>query len=58
MSIEHVVSRINEHYYKCLECGAAGSERWAILHQFPMTRAKRQLRTLADCLIRRGGIWN
>lgn len=32
----HVVTRINEHYYTCGECGQAGSERWAILHQFPM----------------------
>lgn len=37
---EHVVTRINDHYYVCDECGAAGSERWAILHQFP-ARSKR-----------------
>lgn len=33
---EHVVSRINEHYYLCT-CGQAGSERWAILHEYPVT---------------------
>jgi hypothetical protein len=32
---EHVVTRINDHYYVCDECGKAGNERWAILHQFP-----------------------
>ena len=34
-SDEHVVTRINEHYYRCEHCGKAGSERWAITHQFP-----------------------
>ena len=33
---EHVVTRINDHYYLC-QCGEAGSERWAILHQFPFS---------------------
>lgn len=32
---EHVVTRINDGWYVCDKCGAAGSERWAILHQWP-----------------------
>lgn len=32
---EHVVERMNDHYYVCKQCGAAGSGRWAILHQYP-----------------------
>lgn len=32
---EHVVTRINDGYYVCDVCAAAGSERWAIMHQFP-----------------------
>lgn len=31
---EHVVSRINDGYYVCDTCGKAGSEQWAIFHQF------------------------
>jgi hypothetical protein len=31
---EHVVERINDYYYLCQNCGQAGSERWAITHQF------------------------
>lgn len=34
---EHVVTHINGNRYVCDECGQAGSERWAILHQYPMT---------------------
>ena len=33
--VEHVVTRVNDHYYVCEVCGQAGSERWAILHQYP-----------------------
>lgn len=36
MSVEHIVTRMNDHYYVCEVCGQAGSERWAILHQFPI----------------------
>jgi hypothetical protein len=32
---EHVVTRVNDGWYVCDECGQTGSERWAILHQFP-----------------------
>lgn len=31
----HTVVCVNAHYYVCDRCGIAGSERWAILHQFP-----------------------
>jgi hypothetical protein len=34
---EHVVTRINDYYYVCDKCGDTGSERWAILHQYPET---------------------
>jgi hypothetical protein len=34
IDVEHVVTRINAHYFVCEACGRAGSERWAILHQF------------------------
>jgi hypothetical protein len=29
---EHVVTRVNDGWYVCDECGQTGSERWAILH--------------------------
>ncbi|OCB09209.1 hypothetical protein A5717_25875 [Mycolicibacterium porcinum] len=32
---EHVVTRLNDHYYVCNDCGAAGSEQWAIIHEYP-----------------------
>lgn len=35
---EHVVTRVNDHYYVCEVCGKAGSERWAILHQWPLEK--------------------
>ena len=35
MSLEHVVTRINDGWYVCDVCGQTGSERWADLHQFP-----------------------
>ena len=37
-AIEHVVTRINDGWYVCDVCGEAGSDRWAILHQFPSAR--------------------
>jgi hypothetical protein len=33
--MEHVVTRMNDHYYVCEVCGQAGSGRWALLHQYP-----------------------
>jgi hypothetical protein len=39
-SDEHVVTRVSDHYYVCDQCGQAGSERWAILHQFPSPTEK------------------
>lgn len=36
---QHVTARINNGWYLCETCGATGSERWAILHQFPYTNA-------------------
>ena len=44
MTDEHVVVRVSDHYYVCEKCGQAGSERWAIIHQF---------RTFVDDLGRR-----
>lgn len=35
MQPEHAVARINDGWYVCDVCGQTGSERWAILHQFP-----------------------
>jgi hypothetical protein len=35
---EHVVTRVNDGWYVCDVCGQTGSERWAILHQFPSDR--------------------
>lgn len=32
---EHKVARINDGWYECDRCHQTGSERWAILHQFP-----------------------
>lgn len=39
MANEHVVERVNHHRYTCCSCGASGSERWAIQHQFPTSSA-------------------
>lgn len=33
--VEHIVTRWNDHYYVCEVYEQAGSERWAILHQYP-----------------------
>lgn len=35
----HTVACVNDHYYVCDRCGIAGSERWAILHQYPFPGA-------------------
>lgn len=34
---EHVVVRVNDGWYVCERCGQTGSERWAILHQWPVS---------------------
>lgn len=45
----HVVTRVNDHYYRCEKCGKAGSERWANLHQFPRPSDLKTTALTCDC---------
>ncbi|MBF4194582.1 hypothetical protein MHAEM_21191 [Mycolicibacterium phlei] len=45
---EHVVTMVNAYCFVCDVCGEMGSERWAILHQFPSRRLVGPWRTVEE----------